>query len=124
MKFFVYSLLFSLLFSLGAKLHIFANYFINQAYYAEVLCKNKAVKNSCCKGKCAVEKELVDLSSKEEDPNAGTQQQLIKFSKAEEALCRSLSLNFTSELLSIVNTPYPAFMVGGNQSDLLRPPLI
>lgn len=108
---------------MGAKLQVFVSYFVNQSYYAEVLCKNKAVKNSCCKGKCALEKELTDLTANEDQDPAGTSS-VIKFSKAEEALCASIQLNVCTRIVSVIHTPYVVKSTRESATDLLRPPLI
>jgi hypothetical protein len=108
---------------MGAKLQVFVNYFVNQTYYAEVLCKNKAVKNSCCKGKCAVEKELTDLAANEDQDPAG-QTSVIKFSKVEEALCASINLSIRTRIISVIHTPYIVKSTRESTTDLLRPPLI
>jgi hypothetical protein len=101
------------------------NYFINQRYYAEVLCVNKAVKNSCCKGKCAMQKELTDVDRKESDQPARSGNRIIKLGKAEEALLPVLKLTvFHHQLISWLNTASVYKTVKGNLPVLLKPPAV
>ncbi len=37
---------------------VMVDYVVRYDYYANVLCVNKAQKNSCCKGSCQIKKEL------------------------------------------------------------------
>jgi hypothetical protein len=57
---------------------------VNQKYYAEVLCVNKNKQNSCCKGKCALEKELVNLN--ENDSEKKSKSPVLKLDKIGEFL--------------------------------------
>ncbi|MDX2172572.1 MAG: hypothetical protein SFY56_05585 [Bacteroidota bacterium] len=109
MKVLIHIVLFSLVFSLYAKLHVCINYIINQKYYAEVLCEKKSEPESCCKGKCAMEKELINVSEKENtsaNSAAKNNTPVLKIGKTEEALCLSLRLNNYKNLISIINSPY------------------
>lgn len=117
--------MFSLVFSLYAKLHVCINYIINQKYYAEVLCVNKEVKNSCCKGKCAMEKELINVSEKENtaaSSSAKSNTPVLKIGKTEEALCLSLRLNNYKNLISVINSPYTKKECAGETLKSNKPP--
>lgn len=50
----------------GSKLYIIVSFAINQDYIAKNLCVNKDVPESCCQGKCHLEKELIADEKKEE----------------------------------------------------------
>jgi len=121
-KILVYTILFAVLFSLFARLQVYINYIINQKYYAEVLCENKQVKDSCCHGKCAMEKELVNLSQEEEEQPAGSENAVIKFSKVEEALCHSQKLFIGTRLISLINTPFAGKPVNREIAPAFKPP--
>ena len=115
-------IVFSLLFSLLAKLQVCVSYFVNQEYYAEVLCENKEEEDSCCKGKCAMEKELVKLTEKEEsqptkDPNSN-----IKINKVEEAIVRTLKFYSPEVFLSLIKTPFEFKLNCGELTGLFKPP--
>lgn len=86
-----------------------------------MLCKNKAVKNSCCKGKCAVEKELTDLEKKE-DP--GTNSPVLKIGKVEEALCSSHDFHLFDQAFTLISTPFIFHPGEGYENGLIKPPLI
>jgi len=122
LKVLVYTALFSILFSLGARLQVCLNYAFNQGYYAAVLCENKGVKNSCCQGKCAVQKELADLDKKEDQQPAKNSSSILKISKASEILpsayrlCACQPVTEQAYRQSVCNTR------SGNPSLLLRPP--
>jgi len=84
-------------------------YIVNQKYYAEVLCEKKAEPQSCCHGKCAMEKELINLTEKEDASTSSAAKNktpVLKIGKTEEALCVSLRLNNFKDLTSIINSPY------------------
>lgn len=80
-------LLLSINFGLFQSLTVVLNYLVNYEYYSEVLCVNKDVEDSCCHGKCAMEKELV---SKEQDENIPQLPQWIK-----HKLSESLPVHFS-----------------------------
>lgn len=121
MRLLVFSILLAFCFSTGARLWVCVNYLVNQKYYAEVLCKNKSVKNSCCKGKCALEKELADLEKKD-DPGQAPQ---LKLAKAEEALCTSVRLNVLRDAGNRIPVPGVHFVYStGYRPGLLRPPAV
>jgi len=101
----IHIVLFSLVFSLHAKLHVCINYIVNQKYYAEVLCEKKSEPESCCKGKCAMEKELVNVAEKEENKSQN-KTPVLKIGKTEEAICVKLSLNKNQRFVSTIYTPY------------------
>ena len=121
-KLFVYTALFSVLFSLYTQLHVCIRYAMNQSYYSEVLCENKAVKNSCCKGKCAVQKELSDLGKKETPQPGRSNPAALKISKAEEAIPARFIFFSCTSLLSVIQTPFVAGNGTEHPSVLLRPP--
>lgn len=121
-KCFAYTALFSILFSLYTKLHVCINYALNQDYYSEVLCENKEVENSCCKGKCAVEKELSDLGKKEEPQPGKNNPERDKLSKSEEALTAGFGVPLLRPLLSVVITPPDEGTEEEHLAALLRPP--
>jgi hypothetical protein len=52
------------------KIAILINFKINQEYIAENLCVNKDEPESCCEGKCQLEKELIKEEKKEKTPSA------------------------------------------------------
>jgi hypothetical protein len=114
--------LFSLLFSIFAKLQVCVGYFINQEYYAEVLCENKEEEDSCCKGKCAMEKELVSLSEKEEPQSTKTPNSEIKITKVEEAIVTTLKFYAPNTLISLIKTTFEANLKKGEMTVLFKPP--
>lgn len=71
-----------------------------------------------------MEKELLELTSKEDDQSTGTQNPVLKFSKAEEAICSSLKLNFIPVFISTIKTTCLLQASDGSSPDLLKPPLI
>lgn len=117
-------LLFSLLFSIFAKLQVCVGYFINQEYYAEVLCENKEKEDSCCKGKCAMEKELVSLTEKEESQSTKTPNSEIKITKAEEAIVTALKFNPPNTFISLIKTTFEARLKKGEIDVLFKPPTV
>ena len=48
---------------------VMVDYVVRYDYYANVLCVNKAQKNSCCKGSCQIKKELNWLGLAKDDLN-------------------------------------------------------
>jgi len=121
-KFFIYTVLFSILFSLFAKLQVYVNYFVNQQYYAEVLCENKEVKESCCHGKCAMEKELVTLNEKEQEQPAKNDNSVLKITKVEQAVSHSISSFMNVVFISFINTPFSGQPEKGIFTTLFKPP--
>jgi len=110
------------MFSLYARLQVCVNYLVNQKYYAEVLCENKAVKNSCCKGKCVLGKELANIGAKENNSPSKDQGQSFKTSKGEEAITRQFDFQCLRKAtigLPVLLT-YP--IVEGNVAGVFRPP--
>lgn len=88
--------LLSFVFQNGTKLYIIVNFAINQDYIAKNLCVNKDVPESCCEGKCHLEKELIEEEKKEEG-------------KENSSNIRSLSEDIVDKLTQIkyiFNTPY------------------
>jgi hypothetical protein len=124
LKVLVHTVLFSILFSLGARLQVCIRYALNQDYYATVLCENKAVKNSCCKGQCAVQKELADLDKKEEQQPGKTESSILKISKASEILPSSYRLCIYQPLTTWMPIPLVCDICSGGSSLLLRPPIL
>lgn len=123
MKVLIYITLFTLIFSLYAKLHVCINYIINQKYYAEVLCEKKAEPESCCQGKCAMEKELMNVTEKEENKSQN-QTPVLKIAKTEEAICVQLSLNKNQRFVSTIYTPYTKKESVGQTFKLNKPPSV
>lgn len=123
MKVLVHITLFALLFSLYAKLHICLKYVAYQTYYAEVLCENKNVEESCCKGKCAMEKELINVTEKEEDKTQN-QAPVLKIAKTEEALCSSIKLINFKGLTSVIHSPYTKKECVGINFKTNKPPCV
>lgn len=123
MKVLIHIVLFSLLFSIYAKLHVCINYIANQKYYAEVLCEKKAEPESCCMGKCAMEKELLNVTEKDEDKN-NAKQPVLKIGKTEEALCLSLKLTNYKNLISVINSHYTKKECVGHQFKNNKPPCV
>lgn len=111
-----------MLFSLYARLQICLNYAVNQDYYATVLCENKAVKNSRCKGKCAMQKELANLSAKEDVPVSKNDNGLFKINKAEEALVSIFNFNVSFVSLAQVFEDDKSDLRMGTFSRQFRPP--
>lgn len=97
-------------------------YFINQEYYAEVLCENKEKEDSCCMGKCAMEKELVNLNQKEEPQSAKTPNSQIKITKVEEAIVTTLKFYPPNAFISLIKTTFEAKLKKGELNVLFKPP--
>ncbi len=127
MKILIHIALFAIVFSLYAKLHVCINYIINQKYYAEVLCEKKAEPESCCHGKCAMEKELMNVTEKEDASTSSAAKNntpILKIGKTEEALCHSLKLvNFKKQICSI-NSIYLQKESAGTFFKINKPPCI
>lgn len=104
-------------------MHIYINYLINQHYYAEVLCENKDKEDSCCKGKCAMEKELLSLNEKEDSKPTQNENAIFKLSKVEEAICNNLKLTIAFGLVGIIDTPFLSKPQKGNTHILIKPPM-
>lgn len=102
------------------------NYLINQKYYAEVLCENKKEaedeEDSCCHGKCAMEKELTKLEEKEEDQSAKSPNSTFKITKTEEAVVKTIKFYSPAIFLSLIKTPFLAELKSGELSVLIKPP--
>jgi hypothetical protein len=113
----------SLLFSIFAKLQVCISYFINQEYYAEVLCENKDKEDSCCMGKCAMEKELVKLTEKEEPQPVKNPNSTFKISKVEEAVVKSIKFYSPQVFLSLIKTPFEEKLNKGALTVLFKPPM-
>jgi hypothetical protein len=62
-----YFLLFGILINSSINLIKYVNFKINQDYIANNLCVKKAEPDNCCKGKCQLEKELIE-TEKESTP--------------------------------------------------------
>lgn len=127
MKVLIHITLFALLFSIYAKLHVCLKYIANQKYYAEVLCEKKAEPESCCKGKCAMEKELIKLTEKEDasaSSAAKNNTPSVKIEKTEEALFKLLKLGNFKSLISIINSPYTKKECVGEASKSVKPPCV
>lgn len=60
-------LTFSVLLSSLSKSIIYSHYYLNEKYYAEVLCENKAKPELKCNGHCQLEKELKAEENKEDE---------------------------------------------------------
>ena len=123
MKILIHITLFALVFSLYAKLQVCVNYVVNQKYYAEVLCEKKSEPESCCMGKCAMEKELMNVTEKEEDKNSA-KQPVLKIGKTEEALCEALLLTNFKNHISTINSLYLNKECEGNFFKITKPPRI
>lgn len=117
-------LLFSLLFSIFAKLQVFVDYIVNQDYYAEVLCENKAKKKSCCKGKCAMGKALVKLTENEEVPSTKNPNSTFKITKVEDALFNTLKFYPPLAFLPLLKTSFEPKLKKGEVTDLFKPPAV
>jgi hypothetical protein len=122
LKVLVYTFLFSILFSLGARLQVCIKYALNQNYYAAVLCENKTVENSCCQGKCAVQKELADLDKKEEPQPGKNNNAILKIAKAAEMLPSTYRFCAFRPFTAWVHKPLACGTCDGNPAFLLRPP--
>ena len=99
-------------------------YFINQEYYAEVLCENKEKEDSCCEGKCAMEKELVSLTEKEESQSTKTPDSAIKISKVEEAIVTTLKFYPPNSFSKVLKITFEAKLKQGELTVLFKPPTI
>jgi hypothetical protein len=99
-------------------------YFINQQYYAEVLCENKDKEDSCCEGKCAMEKELVSLNEKEEPQPTNSPNSNIKITKVEEAIVTTLKFYPPSGFLTIIRTTFESELKQGEMTVLFKPPTV
>ncbi len=97
---------------------------INQEYYAEVLCENKDEEDSCCMGKCAMEKELTELAEKEDDQPVKTPDTNLKIQKAEEAVVKTVRFYSPSIFLSTINTSFEAKLKTGEIPVLFKPPTV
>jgi hypothetical protein len=98
------------------------NYFANLDYYSEVLCENKDVEDSCCHGKCAMEKELVSLDETDESQPAKSDNPILKFSKVEEALCYSMILFTGTQKPVLILTPFLGKPAKGEHTRIFKPP--
>jgi hypothetical protein len=67
-------LLFSLLLSSFWQSVTLFHYLVNQKYYTEVLCENKAKPKMNCHGKCHLMKEMKEQGKSEQSPNAPTKE--------------------------------------------------
>lgn len=112
------------MFSLFARLEICISYLINQEYYAEVLCENKDKEDSCCMGKCAMEKELTNLTEKEDDQPTKTPNSNLKIQKAEEAVVKAVQFYSPTIFLSLISTSFEAKLKKGERSVLFKPPTV
>lgn len=122
MKFFAYTVLFSIVFSLFARVGVVVNYFIDQNYYATVLCEKKDEVKSCCRGKCAMAKELKNMDDKEEKSSSKSQNSVLKFSKASEALCKSLQIFIEEHFIPNMETLFSGKPEKGMLQVLIKPP--
>lgn len=80
-----------------ANLVVCLKYLSNQKYYETVLCEKKEVKDNCCKGKCAMEKELNALNDDPDSNQKGIPK--LKTEKLSEALVHN-SLKFNENTTS------------------------
>jgi hypothetical protein len=119
-----YSILFLVTFSMFVKLQVCINYFVNQNYYAQVLCKNKSVRNSCCKGKCVMEKELSALQAKEDNEPKNNKNNLLKITKSEEATCYALKMAICSKFICLTFPVIAPKLQKGALTSLIKPPTI
>ena len=117
-------LLCSLLFSIFAKLQVCISYIVNQEYYAEVLCENKDEEDSCCKGKCAMEKELVRLTEKEEPQSTKNPNSEIKITKIEDAIVKIFKFYPPNAVLSILKTTFEDTLKIREITVLFKPPRV
>lgn len=124
MRFVSLILLFALLFSIFAKLQVCISYFVNQEYYAEVLCENKDEEDSCCKGKCAMEKELVSLTEKEDPQSSKNPNSEIKITKIEDAIITHFKFHPPNTYLFTWILNFEAKLKNGNLVVLFKPPTV
>jgi hypothetical protein len=90
-----------------------------------VLCENKPQEDeedSCCHGKCAMEKELTKLTEKEEDRSAKTPDSTVKITKTEEAVVKTIKFYSPAIFLSLIKTPYTAALKKVDPAVLFKPP--
>jgi hypothetical protein len=92
------------LFANVSRLAIYLNYLANKTYYAEVLCENKDVEESCCEGKCAMEKELIAVEDDTTDSqNGANNTSELKLSKIEDQNISNESIGFFLRPISRVS---------------------
>lgn len=73
-------------------------------------------------GKCAMEKELVNLSEKEEPQSTKTPNSQIKITKFEEAIVTKLKFYPPNSFISLLKIPFEAKLKKGELTILFKPP--
>lgn len=74
-------------------------------------------------GKCAMEKELVKLTEKEEPQPTKTPNSTFKISKVEEAIVKSVKFYSPQVFLSLIKTPFEEKLNKGALTFLFKPPM-
>jgi hypothetical protein len=83
----------------------YVEYSINKAYIAKNLCVNKDIANSCCEGKCYLEKQ-VKKSADTEDKTEKNTNQKVQNKEVKEFLSSYITLPEVTVCYSvIVNSP-------------------
>lgn len=124
MKYISLIFLFAILFSLFARLEVCISYLFNQTYYAEILCENKDEEDSCCKGKCAMGKELLKLTEKEEPQPTKNSTTAFKITKSDEAVMSFMKFIPSTTFHYLGNSYFVAKLKIGVSSTLYKPPIV
>lgn len=102
--------------SLG-KLVVWAGYELNLSYIAKELCIEKEKKDSCCKGKCYLKKELKETESKEESSSVKE-----KYEMMPGDLGSTLVLQVFSVETIVKNNIQELFVLNGFKGSVFHPP--
>ncbi len=110
-----------IVFSLSAnfsKLFIYAGFEMNKNTIATTLCENRDKPWMHCNGRCYLLKKIKQAEEKEKNEERQTSKSLFQ-----EAFCgQSARVVFTTQLLSVILTPYPNFALTQPSAAIFQPP--
>lgn len=101
-----------------SKLFVFAGFELNKTVIANTLCENRNKPWLHCNGKCYLIKKIRQAEEKEKSDERQTGKNLFQ-----EAVCdNSLTITFDTQLIGVISTPYPNFVLPQHSAAIFHPP--
>ncbi|WP_448698615.1 hypothetical protein ACFGVR_17345 [Mucilaginibacter sp. AW1-3] len=101
-------------------LFVFAGFEINKTAIASTLCENRSRPWMHCNGKCYLLKKIKQAEQKEKND----ERQMGKSLFQEAFFDKGLTITFNTQLLGVMDTPYPRFALPQRASVIFQPPKI
>jgi hypothetical protein len=101
-----------------SKLFVYAGFEMNQKYIAGTLCVNKARPWLHCNGHCVLLKRI--KAAEEKERNDERQAAKSRFQEAVHE--RPKTITFGMQLIGVLHTPYPYFVLSQRQAAIFHPP--